>query len=481
MTTENGTPTPTVIRDREFEQHLATLGFSSTEEYVSWCACHGFSTRIEKHWHQRCKEQFFALQQEHRDRSACRKREARRPKTLLVQIANNELAAEDLTQPHLVSISKAFALLDGDGRQAFLRLLLHVQDHANLFIAGSVISQFGTQAGNTFIDALAVLAKRHRDWFQPIEYWQPRTHNARRQFSSLVRHLLTKYPLPTFLDSVWFKGDTPEARQQQDWFIQIGRGTNPRLLDLPIRLTNRMVGHFLQAPSNYSVEAAFRWAQVIGLGGNARLVEAILGSKIATEFAHEEFWISVIRWLIANPLLETSQIAPVVDYIHHQKFELQPNFTIKGRNPDSLLRQMREWHQDLRKQPQQTQVSWYEMGIDEFDWTEGSVSAGDARRWTIQEILTRKDLFAEGCAMRHCVASYENACSSGQSSIWSLGIERNDGRRKRVLTVEVAVRRKKICQVRGKANRLATSKEFEILGRWAVQEGLNFEAGLGPR
>jgi PcfJ-like protein len=74
--------------------------------------------------------------------------------------------------------------------------------------------------------------------------------------------------------------------------------------------------------------------------------------------------------------------------------------------------------------------------------------------------------------MRHCVAIYEQFCVSGQSAIWSMGLERNHGRRKRLITIEVAVHRKAICQVRGKANRLPTEKEMEILRRWAAKAGL---------
>ncbi len=130
------------------------------------------------------------------------------------------------------------------------------------------------------------------------------------------------------------------------------------------------------------------------------------------------------------------------------------------------------WHGELQKKPQQTQVQWYESGIGEFDWTEGTTASENHRHWTIKEILTRKDLFCEGCAMRHCVASYENSCATGQTSIWSLGIERNGRCRKRVLTVEVATDRKILCQARGKTNRMPTEKEMNILRRWAVQEGL---------
>ncbi|MGA9038964.1 MAG: PcfJ domain-containing protein [Terriglobales bacterium] len=481
------TPTLTDLHDHELERHLAALGLRTVEEYVNWCARHGFSVRVEKHWHQRCKERYFALQQVLESRSARKKHESRHPRSTILEIARSELAASDLTQPYLISISAAFASLQGRVRDAFLQLLLHIQDCANLLLAGPMIRQLGMQAGNSFIDALASLAKHHDSWLRPVEQWKPRTHNSRRQFSSLANHLLAKYPVPGFMDSAWFLGNTPEAQRQQEWFKQIGSGKSPRQLDLPVTLTRRMVHHFLRGPADCTVEAALRWAQVLGLGGSARLAEAILGSRLATDFSHEEFWTSVIRWLIAVPMLDTGQIGPIVDYIHHQKFEPQqsagaaegsgsgppqPDFSIQGRTAASILRQIREWHEDLRKAPQKTQLTWHECGTGQLDWTEGSDASGDLRHWTIQEILTRTDLFNEGRTMRHCVASYEHSCVSGLSAIWSMGLERNHGRRKRVLTVEVAIHRKAVCQVRGKANRLPTEKEMEILRRWAAREGL---------
>ena len=89
-------------------------------------------------------------------------------------------------------------------------------------------------------------------------------------------------------------------------------------------------------------------------------------------------------------------------------------------------------------------------------------------------------MFEEGRTMRHCVASYQRLCVSGASAIWSMGVERDNCRRKGVLTVEVAVRRKAICQVRGKSNRMPTEKEMGILRRWAVQEGLTVDDAVRP-
>jgi len=92
--------------------------------------------------------------------------------------------------------------------------------------------------------------------------------------------------VPRFMDSAWFRGNTPEARRQQHWFIEIAMGKSPRHLGLPVHLTKGMVHHFLQAPSDHTIDSACRWAQVRGLGGNERMVKAVLGSKLAFDFSH---------------------------------------------------------------------------------------------------------------------------------------------------------------------------------------------------
>jgi hypothetical protein len=81
--------------------------------------------------------------------------------------------------------------------------------------------------------------------------------------------------------------------------------------------------------------------------------------------------------------------------------------------------------------------------------------------------------------MRHCVASYDNSCAFGGTSIWSMGLERNYGCRKRVLTIELANPLKRICQIRGKTNRLPTQKEMNIVRRWASQVNLTLAECFG--
>ena len=96
---------------------------------------------------------------------------------------------------------------------------------------------------------------------------------------------------------------------------------------------------------------------------------------------------------------------------------------------------------------------------------------GNMREWTITELLTSRALFIEGRAMRHCVATYVEGCLRRQTSIWSMKVENQRGRH-RVLTIEIDLPKRTVCQVRGKCNRLPQAPEREIVEKWAAQEGL---------
>ncbi len=324
-------------------------------------------------------------------------------------------------------------------------LLQLVEGPTGLLTTQPACSALGTQRGNTYIEGLAALARHNAHWLRSPAAWKPRSHNVQRQFTSLASHLLAKHPVPRFMDSVWFRGTGEDAARQQAWYRAIARGQSPRGLDFPIPLTKRMASHFLKAPRDYTLEAALRWGQVLGLGGDGRLAKAILGSRIGAGFDNNEFWLTVIRWHIQNPMFDPDQVGPLIDYIHRQKFEpqefiLEPgrtetrppdaDFSMKGRTPASLLRQMREWHAGLRKSPEKPPLEWRESGLRSLEWTEGTATVGLLRRWTIVELLSRKALYQEGQSLRHCVASYDNSCVLGGTSIWSLGVERSHGRRR---------------------------------------------------
>jgi len=290
------------------------------------------------------------------------------------------------------------------------------------------------------------------------------------------------------MTSVWFLDRDAGSVRQQGWYRHIGLGRNIRTADLPLPYTKRMAHHFMQAPAHFTVEMALRWGQVRGLGGSAVLASAVAVTRLGRLFEHEDFWKTVLHFLVNEPTLDAVHVGPIVDYVHVQRFvpqevfieegELgqlgppQPNLTMKGRTQRSLLRQVEEWHKRLRHRPKAMPVHWERSDIGEFHYIEkDGQDQEQPRTWTIRELLSSGQLYREGLAMQHCVAAYTRACASRGSSIWSMRFEKRV-RRLRVMTIEVDMKRRMICQARRRRNARPSAKARDILERWARQEGL---------
>ncbi|WP_197439797.1 PcfJ domain-containing protein [Calycomorphotria hydatis] len=371
-------------------------------------------------------------------------------------------------------------------RGALRRLLIRIDDtYAKLLDAGESISGLRLNGPNAYIEVLTVLAAYAHFWIRPAEEWVPPSHNSRRQFSSLVRHLFVKYEMPTFLESVWFAPAIEESAKWRRLFLHVARGENVRHFDLPVVYTKRMAHEFMRAPADLSISQAIRWGQVLGLGGDRPLARAILGTRLSYEFEHEEFWLSVIRWFIQNPIVP-AEVGGIVDYLHNQRFVIervrrqpgdeaarppQPNLSMKGRSPEVLLRQVEQWHAQLAELQHCPMRSWPPCGIPGIEWKDPHVPENKPRYWTIHELLTTRDLVREGQKMHHCVASYDDECFTGDSAIFTMEIDSFAGLEKAV-TIEVSLDDREIIQVRGKCNRVMTDEEHVVLTHWAKRTGL---------
>ena len=480
--------------DREFYEHITALGLSAVTEYREWCIRHGFSTKTKKSWKLRCRERFLHNEAAANQRLSQKKREKKSYVNVIRGICSGDMTESDVTLPHL---KKLCQLINPRERPTFERrvngeklaeLLMHLHAcRAKLFDGSPVIGALGRRRGNTFLEALALLAIYHNCWCRPIEAWKPRSHNSMRQFSSLLQHLLAEYnDVPQFFHPVWFTGQSEAAAEQRRWYLHVARGQNIRHCLPPVPYTKRMAHHFMRSPNDVTIEQAIRWGQVLGLGGDEQLARAIMATRLGESFEHEEFWLTVIRWFISHPMLDRAHVGPIIDYLQDQRFRItryftnagmfeeevapQPNLSMKGRNPESLLRQVHAWHNQLaRYQPQDG--DWKSTGIDGFEFIEGSAENSNPKLWTIRELLSSRALASEGAKMKHCVASYASSCSHGYCSIWSLQVESTEGIKKAV-TIEVRNQANLICQVRGKSNRLPTEKERKIIQRWADVAGL---------
>jgi len=133
------------------------------------------------------------------------------------------------------------------------------------------------------ITALHAVSRSLRDRVRDPEDWHVASHNAGRQFHSLLRHLFARYPMPRFFDSVWLAGDGREARVWQRWYVRVAQGEALRSMsDLPFSLTKRMQHHVMQAPDNLTMPQALRWGQAVGLGCTTRLADAIVASLLGS-------------------------------------------------------------------------------------------------------------------------------------------------------------------------------------------------------
>ena len=396
---------------------------------------------------------------------------------LLAPFANRRAVERDSARELLAAVAAHSVLLDpGDGGVAW---------------AGPVLAT---------VDFRGRWRRRPRDW----RGRGGRGTDPRRQFSQLLRFLFADYPLAAFWDEpfvdrgLWL--DTPDARR---WFVDVAQGRSLRELQgFPIELTRRAAHALATGPADRSLAESIRRAQVVGSGGDERLAGAINGSRLGRQFFDapaEAFWAEVIRFLSAAGLLEAREVGPLVDYLHHLRFEpagpglppARPDLSMAGRSPAALVRQVREWHASLnaralrrrrgdppqRRDPRPTRPQYAIPA-----WPPCGIAGYVARRSLpdrdvvdeVVELTTDQQLRQEGAAMAHCVASYAVRCATGVSAVFSF---RQDATR--VLTVEVVPQTRRLVQARGPRNRPPTPAELRVLKTWAGRVGLTVDRHVG--
>lgn len=468
-------------REEVLSAHMQSLECFTVEHYLDWCRARGFRADTRKSLLNILKEQ-ESYKKQNAVEHLLQSRLARNPIDVIAAVCDGKLDPDNISSFPLREVCQRIRIesLAKHERRSLREFLSTIGLVSKL----PMQSEIRDRIQLNYMDALLALHRLRRHWLRSIDQWRPKTHNRERQFLSLVRHLLTTYSVPDFLGSVWFRTDAPAPRYQQ-WYVDIGNGKNPRAGPAPVPLTKKTAHYFLQAPNGYSVEQAVRFAQVKALGGGIELCTAIIESRLGTEFSNDEFWQGVIRFFIRHPELELSQVGPIVDFIHHQKFEglqvvlgdgetrwlppPQPNLSMQKRTLRALHAQVDQWHHRLSKVKVESGMRWAASGVRPASF----VRAKDNQRitWRINELLSQKDLLREGNALRHCVATYSRACRDGDSSIWSLISEDACGNVRRRQTIQVS-RHSEIVQCRGRRNKEPTEQERQIVRLWAKAESL---------
>jgi len=430
--------------DWQTERHIKSLDLKTEEEYFEWCSQNGFALKIRKTLKQRNSEK-----QRHRDQKYTKKLKKLHIKqdiVDLIPVKNPSLMLID----YFKFLKKKTRLLKGD------------KD----LIKG--------------VHTLWLYRHRHiRDY----KDFKPRSKNAYKQFSQLVRYLLTNYKIPLFMDQAWFiyssdeqAKTVPTDKKEIQWFCDIAEGKNIRKSkNIPCALTKRQAHLFLEAPNNYSIWEAFRYGQIMGMGGTPTLVHQVISKLRGTM---STFWEPLVWLYINNPMLDIHTFSEIVDYVHAQRTghnAPNPGFSFKGRTAETLFRQSEEWHVQVRKTQGKNFIKWDPQDeIVPLHKEEGIPGKNNFKLWTINELIDSKALSTEGQRMKHCVRSYVTSCKAGRCSIWSLQRESQIQGIEHRVTIEVSPHQKSIVQMKGHANRKPTTQEVDVVRDWAVRNGLSY-------
>lgn len=461
------------------KKHLKALKIRSVNAYLKWCNDQDFRNDLNKTSQEREQELHRFLQLNSESKRKLRLNSD--PATFLNHTCLGTLSEQDLprnTWRHVYD-SISSKKLNSRDRKSLAEFLVGLQKKVK-FIFETL--DIGDQT-YSYIEGLIFLHTYRNLWKRSPKTWRPKSRNTHKQFLELTEYLFSDFRLPAFLCTAWFRQDAISKRYRS-WYLLLGNGRNIREAALTVPLTKKMAHHFLQAPADITIEEALLYARVRGLGGNEPLAHAFIGSKLRHKTQNLTFWNTVIQFFVNHPTFECKHVAPVVDFIHAQKFKVRervtrsgqveqvlpphPNFTMKKRTPASLIQQVKRWHDELAKERLTENRFFKRSGINGFQTI--TTTKKTELLWSIDEILSGRDLIEEGRLMRHCVAIYAYECIHSQSSIWTLTSLEQDNFVKH-LTIEIEEGRK-LVQARGKFNRRPTKPEFEILKKWATAERL---------
>lgn len=202
---------------------------------------------------------------------------------------------------------------------------------------------------------------------------------------------------------------------------------------------------------------------------NKKYLNTFLSSSKTFEHRLTTFYDDILFWKTAfklvceinkgNYYLGTQEI---VDYFEFKKYFDDKEYSLKGRTANSINIAIQQWHDAAAyaKNLELLNLEWIGNHKQIFKLKEGEQS------FLFKEITNGKELFAESNALKHCVFSYIDSCSSGHTSIWSMQKE-IETIYQPYITIEVV--KNKVRQIAGFRNREITKSEYTTIKKWSVE------------
>ncbi|NVO02989.1 MAG: PcfJ domain-containing protein [Bacteroidetes bacterium] len=335
-------------------------------------------------------------------------------------------------------------------------------------------------AGRKEFNRIFILYKMCPERFQSLINLKSKIRLERNRDAKfwLLDNIFGDFKIPqVFIDNYY--NYSPE---EMEWFKFVAKGNNiSRISNIPFTMNKKAVHYLMETHlhlesnfyRNFRIAGTLFFAQVLSMGASPKVTNEIISSGIFRDLKNFDFWKTVIDFFIKNNVLH-NQVRPIVDYIISRKEQQTKNdFSIKGRNLKTIIRDMEIWHQELAQKnfnKHYEKVSWEPTQIENFEYKQFS------EKYIIVQLLSNEELYNEGSALHHCVFSYFEECIKGRSSIWSLRKQNKDGFDERLLTIEM--RNGSVVQARGNYNRSPNSAESVILKKWAEKAKIYMDISL---
>ena len=182
----------------------------------------------------------------------------------------------------------------------------------------------------------------------------------------------------------------------------------------------------------------------------------------------QDFWTRAFT-LITHLYPERPQafeIQQIIDFLEYKKYQQDQAYHLKGRTPDSLLRQVHEWHGELEFDKIENLKDQYWSGdTKDYKYQHGG------KEYLVSEIRSTKELLKESRKLRHCAFTYLENCVQGNLSLWSVKVKKGKNYN-HLLSLEVHYGR--ITQAAGLLNRSLTAEEKVLVKKWARDKNYAF-------
>lgn len=210
----------------------------------------------------------------------------------------------------------------------------------------------------------------------------------------------------------------------------------------------------------------------------------IVGSRTGMVLSHNDFWVSVFRFLIDHPEFDQAKIPLLLRFLWTQKFARTKGYDRDGRRlitppprPDLVMdNQTADWfsaHIDARNRELEAKwphipSTWPRSAFQGLEIREG------ASVWKIVELLSDAELREEERQLKNAgVFDAAVRARKRSFSLWSLRRETQFGTQRRA-TITVSGDGK-ILSVGGRRGYMPAWTDFSILRSWAEHAGLDLE------